>query len=89
LNGVEDLSYELPWTFEEAVAWAKKHTGETGERPTTVANPSAGLVFDLKNATVTRALFDEDNNLIGVTYCAVTGRVLNKQITKPSGGRQP
>ena len=88
-NGAKDLSDELPRTFEEAIAWAKTRAGETGEMATTIANPTAGLVFDLKNATITHTVFDEDNNIIEMTYCAVTGRVLNKQITKPTGSRQP
>lgn len=87
-NGAKDLSDELPRTFEEAIAWAKTRAGETGEMATTIANPTAGLVFDLKNATITHTVFDEDNNIIEMTYCAVTGRVLNKQVTKPTGSRQ-
>ena len=87
-NGAKDLSDELPRTFEEAIAWAKTRAGETCEMATTIANPTAGLVFDLKNATITHTVFDEDNNIIEMTYCAVTGRVLNKQVTKPTGSRQ-
>jgi hypothetical protein len=77
------MSDELPRTFEEAMAWAKAHLDETGETPTRVANPTAGLVFDLKNRTVTRAVWDEDNNFVEMTYWADTGRVLRKQISKP------
>ena len=29
-----------------------------------------------------QAVWDEDNNLVEMTYCAITGRVLNKKITK-------
>jgi len=76
---------QLPGRFEEALAWAKKCVAETGEMPTTISNPTAGLVFDLEKATITRAVWDEDNNLVEMTYCAVTGRVLKKQITKPRG----
>ena len=32
--------------------------------------------------TVTRAVWDEDNNLVEMTYCAVTGGVLSKKVTK-------
>ena len=64
------MSDELPRTFEEAIAWAKTRAGETGEMATTIANPTAGLVFDLKNATITHTVFDEDNNIIEMTYCA-------------------
>ena len=50
--------------------------------PKSVANPLKGLFFDLDNSTVTRAVWDEDNNLVEMTYCAVTGGVLSKKITK-------
>jgi hypothetical protein len=79
------MSDRLPRTFEEALAWAKTCAAETGEMPTTISNPTAGLVFDLANSTVTRAVRDEDNNLVAMTHCAVTGRALKKQITKPKG----
>jgi hypothetical protein len=46
-------------------------------------NPSKGLTFDLKNSTVTRGVWDEDNNLVEMTYCAVTGDVLKKNVIKP------
>ena len=72
----------LPETFEEATEWAKARERETGEMPRTVANPMKGLLFDLENSTVTKAVWDEDNNLVEMTYCAITGNVLNKKITK-------
>jgi hypothetical protein len=71
-----------PETFEEAQAWAKMCEAETGVGPKSVANPSKGLVFDLENSTVTKALWDEDNNLVEMTYCTVTGGVLSKKVTK-------
>ena len=71
-----------PETFEEAQAWAKMREAETGVAPKSVANPFKGLSFDLVNSTVTRALWDEDNNLVEMTYCAVTGGVLSKKVTK-------
>jgi hypothetical protein len=71
-----------PETFEEAQAWAKMREAETGVAPKSVANPLKGLFFDLDNSTVTRAVWDEDNNLVEVTYCAVTGGVLSKKVTK-------
>ena len=70
-------------TFEEAQAWAKMREAETGEAPKSVANPLKGLFFDLDNSTVTRAVWDEDNNLVEMTYCAITGGVLSKKVTKP------
>ena len=73
-----------PETFEQALAWAKMREAETGETPTTVSNPTKALVFDLENSTVTRAVWDEDNNLVEMTYCAVTGDVIKKKVTKPS-----
>jgi hypothetical protein len=73
----------LPETFEEALAWAKTRGAEAGETPTTVSNPTKGLFFDLENSTLTRAVWDEDNNLVEITYCAVTGSVLKKTVTKP------
>ena len=72
----------LPETFEEATEWAKARERETGEMPRTVANPTKCLLFDLENSTVTKAVWDEDNNLVEMTYCAITGGVLNKKITK-------
>ena len=57
---------QLPRRFEEALAWAKKCVAETGEMPTTISNPTAGLVFDLEKATITRAVWDEDNNLVEI-----------------------
>ena len=74
---------DLPETFEQALEWAKARGGETGETPTMVPNPTKGLTFDLENSTVTRAVWDEDNNLVEMTYCAVTGGVLGKKVTKP------
>jgi hypothetical protein len=41
-----------------------------------------GLFFDLENSTVTKALWDEDNNLVEMTYCAITGGVLSKKVTQ-------
>ena len=73
-----------PETFEEALAWAKLCEAETGRRPSIVTNTSKGLAFDLENSTVTRSVWDEDDNLIEMTYCAVTGRVLGKKVTKPT-----
>jgi hypothetical protein len=73
-----------PETFEEALAWAKSYEAESGKRLNIIANPSKRLSFDLENSTVTRAVWDEDNNLIEMTYCARTGRVLGKKVTKPA-----
>jgi hypothetical protein len=73
-----------PETFEEALAWAKSSEAESGKRLNIIANPSKGLSFDLENSTITRAVWDEDNNLIEMTYCALTGRVLGKKVTKPT-----
>ena len=50
--------------------------------PRIVANPMKSLLFDLENSTVTKAVWDEDNNLVEMTYSAITGRILNKKITK-------
>jgi len=72
----------LPETFEEATEWAKAREHETGEMPRIVANPMKRLLFDLENSTITKAVWDEDNNLVEMTYSAITGRVLNKKITK-------
>jgi len=72
----------LPETFEEATEWAKARERETGEMPRTLANPTKCLLFDLENSTVTKAVWDEDNNLVEMTYCAIAGGVLNKRITK-------
>jgi hypothetical protein len=72
-----------PETFEQALAWAKMSEAETGEMPKIVSNPFKGLSFDLQNSTVTRGVWDEDDNLVEMTYCAVTGRALKKKVTKP------
>ena len=72
-----------PETFEEAQAWAKMCEAETGVAPKSVANPLKGLFFDLDKSTFTRAVWDEDNNLVEMTYCAITGGVLSKKVTKP------
>ena len=71
-----------PETFEEAQAWAKMREAETGVAPKSVANPLRGLFFDLDKSTFTRAVWDEDNNLVEMTYCVVTGGVLSKKVTK-------
>jgi len=73
---------DLPETFEQRLAWAKTRGAETGETPTKVSNPTKGLFFDLENCTATRAVWDEDNNFVEITYCAVTGSVLTKKVTK-------
>jgi hypothetical protein len=73
---------DLPETFEQGLAWAKTRGAETGETPTKVSNPTKGLFFDLESFTVTRAVWDEDNNFVEITYCAVTGSVLKKKVTK-------
>jgi hypothetical protein len=73
-----------PETFEEALAWAQSYEAESGKPLDVVANPAKGLSFDLKNSTVTRAVWDEDSNLVEMTYCARTGRVLGKKVTKPA-----
>ena len=73
-----------PETFEEALAWVKICEAETGRRPSVVTNTPKGLTFDIENATVTRSVWDEDDNLIEMTYCAFTGRVLGKKVTKPT-----
>jgi hypothetical protein len=75
---------DLPETFEQALACAKARAAETGEALTTVANPTKRLSFDLENSTVTKAVWDDDNNLVEMTYCVVTGSVLKKKVTKPS-----
>ena len=72
-----------PDTFGEARESAKVGERETGMSPRTVANPVKGLLFDLENSAITRAVWDEDNNLVEMTYCAVTGSVLKKMVTKP------
>jgi hypothetical protein len=82
------MSDELPRTYGEALAWANARARETGEMPKIIANQPAGLVFDLTNRTVTRAVWDEDNNLVEMMYCADTGRVLRKQITKSQRGSE-
>jgi hypothetical protein len=79
----EDSPQNQPDTFEEALAWAKRREAETGEMPKIVSNPIKGLTFDLENSTLTRAVWDEDDNLIEMTYCAVTGDVIKKNVTKP------
>jgi hypothetical protein len=71
-----------PETFEEAREWVKVRERETGVAPRTVANPVKGVLFDLENSTITRAVRDEDNNLVEMTYCAVTGSVLRKKDKK-------
>jgi len=81
--GEESQAADYPETFEQALAWAKMRTVETGETPQIVSNPSKGLTFDLKNSTITRGVWDEDNNLVEMTYCAVTGDVLKKNV-KPA-----
>jgi hypothetical protein len=81
-NGKRDKVPNYPETFEEAREWVKVRERETGVAPKTVANPVKGLLFDLENSTITRAVRDEDNNLVEMTYCAVTGSVLRKKITK-------
>jgi hypothetical protein len=82
--GDESQAPDYPETFEQALAWAKMRTAETGEMPLIVSNPSKGLTFDLANSTVTRGVWDEDNNLVEMTYCAVTGNVLRKSVIKPA-----
>ena len=72
----------LPETFEEATEWAKAREQETGEMPRIVADPMKRLLFDLENSTVSKAVWDEDSNLVEMTYCAVTGGVLSKKVTK-------
>ena len=47
--------------------------------PATVSNPTKGLLFDLKNSTLTRAVWDDDNNLVEMTYCALTGNVISEK----------
>jgi hypothetical protein len=73
-----------PETFEEALAWVKICEVEKGRRPSVVTNTSKGLSFDLENSTVTRSVWDEDDNLVEMIYCALTGRVLGKKVTKPT-----
>lgn len=80
----ESPAPDYPETFEQALAWAKLRTAETGETPRIVSNPSKGLTFDLENSTVTRGVRDEDNNLVEMTYCAVTGDVLKKNVFNPA-----
>ena len=75
---------DYPETFEQALAWSKMRSAETGETPPIVSNPSKGLTFDLQNSTITRGVWDEDNNLVEMTYCAVTGDVLKKNVSKPA-----
>ena len=80
----ESKKPNYPETFEQTLEWAKARGAETGETPTAVSNPAKGLSFDLERATVTKAVCDEDNNLVEMTYCAVTGAVLKKRVTKSS-----
>ena len=80
----ENKQPNYPETFEQARAWAKKREAESGETLTSVTNPLKGLFFDLRNATVTHRVWDEDNNLVEMTYCAITGSVITKNVTKPS-----
>jgi hypothetical protein len=82
--GEKSQAPDYPETFEQALAWAKMRTAETGETPRIVSNPSKGLTFDLENSTITRGVWDEDNNLVEMTYCAVTGDVLKKNVIKPA-----
>ena len=82
--GEESQARDYAETFEQALAWAKMRTAETGEMPLIVSNPSKGLTFDLANSTVTRGVWDEDNNLVEMTYCAVTGDVLKKNVFNPA-----
>jgi hypothetical protein len=58
----------------------KNAAAQTGETPSIVPNPSKGLTFDLENSTVTGGVWDEGNNLVEMTYCAVTGNVLEKKL---------
>ncbi len=71
-----------PETFEQAQAWAEAREAETGERPKSVTNYLRGLFFDLENSTVTKSVRDQYHNLVEMTYCAHTGSVLRKKVTK-------
>ncbi len=82
--GEESQAPDYPETFEQALAWAKMRAAETGKMPLIVSNPSKGLTFDLENSTTTREVWDEDNNLVEMTYSALTGGVLQKKVTKPA-----
>jgi hypothetical protein len=82
--GDESQAPDYPETFEQALAWAKMRTAETGEMPLIVSNRSKVLTFDLGNSTVTRGVWDEDNNLVEMTYCGVTGNVLRKNVIRPA-----
>ena len=73
---------DLPETFEQGLAWAKSAGRKQVKRQKKVSNPTKGLFFDLESFTVTRAVWDEDNNFVEITYCAVTGSVLKKKVTK-------
>jgi hypothetical protein len=77
--GEESQAPDYPETFEQALAWAKMRTAETGETPRIVSNPSKGLTFDLKNSTVTRGVWDEDNNLVEMTLCRHRGCAQEKR----------
>ena len=82
--GEESHAPDYPETFEQALAWAKMRAAETGKMPQIVSHPSKGLTFDVENSTITRGVWDEDNNLVEMTYCALTGDVLKKNVTKPA-----
>jgi hypothetical protein len=43
--GDESQAPDYPETFEQALAWAKMRTAETGEMPLIVSNPSKGPDF--------------------------------------------
>jgi hypothetical protein len=77
-------SARLSRDFRTGLGVGKMRTAETDEMPLIVSNPSKGLTFDLANSTVTRGVWDEDNNLVEMTYCAVTGNVLRKNVIKPA-----
>jgi len=62
----------------------KMRAAESGKMPQIVSNPSKGLTFDVANSTITRGVWDDDNNLVEMTYCALTGNVLKKNVTKPA-----
>ena len=82
--GEESQAPDYPETLEQAFAWAKMRAAETGKMLQIVSNPSKALTFDLENSTITREVWDEDNNLVEMTYCALTGDVLQKKVIKPS-----
>jgi hypothetical protein len=62
--GEESHAPDYPETFEQALAWAKMRAAETGKMPQIVSHPSKGLTFDVENSTITRGVWDEDNNLV-------------------------